>query len=96
MLRGLRRASLCDHSLVGNVGSNHVGGMDVFSCYYRVLSVRGLCDELITHPEEFYRVWCLRVCCETSIIGGPWPIRGCFAIGGKNIEGEVANLQSPY
>jgi len=22
----------------------------------------GLCDELITHPEEFYREWCIVVC----------------------------------
>jgi hypothetical protein len=27
-----------------------------------VLSGRGLCDELITHPEEFYRLWCVVVC----------------------------------
>jgi len=27
-----------------------------------VLSGRGLCDELITRPEESYRLWCLVVC----------------------------------
>ena len=27
-----------------------------------VLSVRGLCDELITRPEESYRLWCVVVC----------------------------------
>jgi hypothetical protein len=27
-----------------------------------VLTVRGLCDELITRPEEFYRLWCVVVC----------------------------------
>jgi len=27
-----------------------------------VLSGRGLCDELITRPEESYRVWCVVVC----------------------------------
>jgi len=27
----------------------------------------GLCDELITHPEESYRLWCVVVCdLETS------------------------------
>jgi len=26
------------------------------------LSGRGLCDELITRPEEFYRLWCVVVC----------------------------------
>ena len=29
-------------------------------CY--VLSGRGLCDELITRPEESYRLWCVVVC----------------------------------
>ena len=27
-----------------------------------VLSVRGLCDGLITRPEESYRLWCVVVC----------------------------------
>ena len=32
-----------------------------------VLSGRGLCDELITRPEESYRLWCVVVCdLETS------------------------------
>jgi len=26
------------------------------------LSGRGLCDKLITHPEESYRLWCVVVC----------------------------------
>ena len=26
------------------------------------LSGRGLCDELITRPEEFCRLWCVVVC----------------------------------
>jgi hypothetical protein len=26
------------------------------------LSGRGLCDGLITRPEEFYRLWCAVVC----------------------------------
>jgi len=38
-----------------------------------VLSGRGLCDELITRPEEPYRLWCVVVCdLETSIIGVPY------------------------
>ena len=36
-------------------------------------SGRGLCDELITRPEEFYRLWCVVVCdLETSRIGAPY------------------------
>ena len=27
-----------------------------------VLSCRGLCDELITRPEDSYRLWCVVVC----------------------------------
>ena len=37
-----------------------------------MLSGRGLCDELITRPEESYRLWCVVVCVlETSRIGDP-------------------------
>jgi len=37
------------------------------------LSGRGLCDELITRPEESYRLWCVVVCdLETSRIGAPY------------------------
>jgi hypothetical protein len=31
-------------------------------CECCVLSGRGLCDELITCPEESYRLWCAVVC----------------------------------
>ena len=31
-------------------------------CECCVLSGRGLCDELITRPEESYRLWCVDVC----------------------------------
>jgi hypothetical protein len=37
------------------------------------LSGRGLCDELITRPEESYRLCCAVVCdLETSRIGAPY------------------------
>jgi len=37
------------------------------------LSGRGLCDELITRPEESYRLWCVVVYdLETSRIGAPY------------------------
>jgi hypothetical protein len=42
-------------------------------CECRVLSGRGLCDELITRPEESYRLCCVIVCdLETSRIGVPY------------------------
>jgi len=37
------------------------------------LSGRGLCDELITRPEESYRLCCVAVCdLETSRMGAPY------------------------
>ena len=42
-----------------------------------VLSGTGLCDELITLPEESYRLWCVVVCDqETSRMRRPWPALG--------------------
>jgi hypothetical protein len=44
------------------VGSNPTGAwMSVF-CECCVLSGRGLCVDLITRPEESYRLWCVVVC----------------------------------
>jgi hypothetical protein len=36
--------------------------MDVYRFVWRVLSGRGLCEELITCPEESYRLWHVVVC----------------------------------
>jgi hypothetical protein len=42
-------------------------------CECRLLSGRGLCDELSTHPEESYRLCCVVVCdLETSRMGAPY------------------------
>ena len=39
-----------------------------------MLSGRGICDELITRPEESYRLWCVVVCgIQTSRMSRPWP-----------------------
>jgi hypothetical protein len=35
------------------MGSNPTGGMDICLLCMFVLSDRGLCDEVITRPEEF-------------------------------------------
>jgi len=44
------------------------------------LSGRGLCDELITRPEESYRLWCVVVCdLETSWVRRPWAHWGAVA-----------------
>jgi len=68
--------TVCGRSPAEIVGSNPTGGMDV-CCESCVLSGRGLCDELITRPEEYYRRWCVVECdLETSRMkrpsGGLW------------------------
>jgi hypothetical protein len=58
------------------MGSNPTRGMNV-CC---VLSGRGLCDELITRPEESYWLWCIIMCDqETSWTRKPYPALGCRA-----------------
>ena len=69
------KAWVCGRSSADIVGSNPIGGMNVCVLWvlYCVLSGRGLCDELIIHPEESYRLWCVVVCdLETSRIGAPY------------------------
>ena len=80
------------------MGSNPTGGMDVclLCC---VLSGRGLCDELITRPEESHRLWCVVVCdLKTSWMRRPWPTGGCRASNilesdeGHRLRSTVLNL----
>ena len=53
-------------------------------CECRVLSGRGLCDELITRPEESYRLWCVVVCdLEASRMRRSWPALGRSATAKK-------------
>jgi hypothetical protein len=55
-------------------------------CY--VLSGRGLCDELITRPEESYRLWCVVDCdLGTSGLRTLWPTGG----GGGGAGGKKKN-----
>ena len=57
-------------------------------CECCVLSGRGLCDELITRPEETYRPWCVVVCDlekQTSCMRRPRPTRG-LSCQEKNIN----------
>ena len=66
------KAWICGRSLVGIVGSNPTGGMDV-CCECCVLSGRGLCVGLITRLEES-----LNSERESSILGPPGPLTdGC-------------------
>jgi len=52
------------------------------------LSGRGLCDGLITRPEESYWLWCVVVCdLEISWMRRPWPTGGLLRqIKKKNLK----------
>ena len=64
--------------------------MDV-CCECCVLSGRGLCDAVITRPEESYRVWCVVLCdLETSRMRRPWPALGRSATHTGGGEDPVA------
>ena len=52
----------CGRSFPEIVGSNPSGSWLSFCCECCVLSGRGLCDGLITRPEESYRLWYAVVC----------------------------------
>jgi hypothetical protein len=54
------KARVYGRSLAGIVVSNPARGMDFVCC--ECSSGRGLCDGLITRPEESYRLWCVLVC----------------------------------
>ena len=70
--RGLRRRSAAARPLRSWV-LIPPGAWIFVCCECCVLSGRGLCDELITRPEESYRLWCVVVCdLETSRIGAPY------------------------
>ena len=59
--RGLRRRSATARLLRSWDRIPRGSWMSV-CCECCVLSGRGLCDELITRPEESYRLWCVTVC----------------------------------
>ena len=59
--RGLRRTSAAVRLLRSWVWIPPGAWMSV-CCECLVLSGRGLCDELITCPEESYRLWCVVMC----------------------------------
>ena len=84
--RGLRRGSAAPRLLRSWVRIPPGAWMFV-CCECCVLSGRGLCDELITLPEESYRLWWVVVCdLETSRMRRPWPTLGRTATEKKWIR----------
>ena len=67
-------------------------------CKCCVLSGRGLCDALITRPDESYRLWCVAVCdLETSRMRRSWPTLGHSATKKKpTCFSPVFRLSSGY
>jgi hypothetical protein len=84
-----RRMSAADRVL--RFGVRILPGTWIFvCCECCVLSRRGICDELITCPEESYRLWRVVRCnLGTSRIRRPWPQLGCSARGRRNIRNGV-------
>jgi len=72
-------------------------GAWIFVCWECcVLSGRGLSDELITRPEESYRLLCVVVCdLETSRMRRPWPALGRSVTEKKNSP-HTASFLAPY
>jgi len=72
--RGLRRRSTAAR-LLGSWVRIPPGAWVFVCCECCVLSGRVLCDELITRPEESYRLWCVVVCdLENLMNKEPYPI----------------------
>ena len=79
--RGLRRRSAAARLLRMWVRIPPAAWMCV-CCECCVLSGRGLCDELITRPEESYRLWYFVECdLETLRMRRPYPALGRSAKG---------------
>ena len=80
--RGLRRGSAAAR-LLGLWVRIPPGAWMFVCCECYVLSGRSLCDELVTRPEESYRLWCVVVCgLETSWMRRPWHTGGLEGGGG--------------
>ena len=59
-----------------------------------MLSGRGLCNELITRPEESYRLCCVVVCdLETSRIGAPYMYIYIYDISNLRVNVICVNEQ---
>jgi len=74
--RGLRRRSAAAR-LLRSWFRITPGAWKFVCCESCVSSGRGLYGEMITRPEESYRLWCVVVCdLETSRMRRPWPALG--------------------
>ena len=85
-LVGLRPLACWDRSF-----ESHQGAWIFVCCECCVLS--GLCDELITHPEGCYRLWCVVVCdLETTRMRRLWPSLGHSATGNEKKKPQITDF----
>jgi hypothetical protein len=84
-LRGLRHRSAAACLLRSWVWIP-LGAWIFVCCEWCVLSGRGLCDELLTHPEESYRLWCVVCDLETSRMRRQWLALGRSVTKKKKIK----------
>ena len=61
-------------------------------CESCVLSGRGLCNGLITRPEESYRLWCVVVWSTISWMRRPWPALGRRAKTQNTVHTLIINI----
>ena len=75
-----------------------ITGIEFVCCECCVLSGRGLCDGLITRPEESYRLWCVVVCdLESPKMRRLKPAAGLWKIqGGSNMTGTDLYVNKPH
>lgn len=84
-LQGLRRGSEAAGSL-GLWLQILPGARKSVSCgQCCMFSVRGLCERLISHPEESYQVWCMGVIVKRWEWGGPGPTGRAAPWGGRKV-----------
>jgi hypothetical protein len=83
--------AVCGRSPAKMLVSNPIGSWMFVCCECCVMSGRGLCDELITRPEESYRLWCVVMCDPRNFVNeealAHWGGGGCCA------QNKQTNLQ---
>jgi len=77
-LAGRSMAYICGRLFAEIMCSNHTGEWMSVSCECCVLSGRVLWNELITRPNESYRLWCDVCDLESSWLRRPWPTGGAL------------------
>jgi len=93
------KASICSRSPAEIVGSKPRGAWISVCHECCILSNRGLCDELITRPEESYRLWCVVVCDLENLVNmvalGHWGLsqkRKSNIVHERNITSQFTDI----